>query len=183
MSVAMTVLRLGIDIPSLVKVLGRPFVLSLQAHAEAGADRKRKDGLCCRCHTGVAAITRPLHRTLDRRWVLRNGSAALERARFKGQIRGDPVGAHSSGSTQAIHAVDHCYLPCAKLVVVSRGTSIRCLHKSNRSVALARPDPRATCFNMAERRYLVVMPCQSVGMTYVVRLLALVFTRAKFGCF
>ncbi|KAF5725222.1 DNA (cytosine-5-)-methyltransferase [Fusarium mundagurra] len=34
------------------------------------------------CYTGVAAITRPLYRTVDCPWVLQKSSAALERARF-----------------------------------------------------------------------------------------------------
>ncbi|KAF5555106.1 hypothetical protein FNAPI_6235 [Fusarium napiforme] len=59
-----------------------------------------QDGLYCGCYPDVVAIASPLHRVVDRRWVLQKGSAALKRAQYKGQIRWDPVGVHSSNSTR-----------------------------------------------------------------------------------
>lgn len=96
----MTVPRLGIDIAPLSKCWeGRPFWLIkpmqwLERTGRGRTDRAANVIL-------VFAITRPLHYTVDRRWVLQKGSAALERAQFKGQIYGDPVGVYSSDSTRS----------------------------------------------------------------------------------
>lgn len=178
----MTVPRLGIDIARLLRCWkGRPFWLIKLMQWLGRTGRGRAD-----CAANVIMVLLSLQgpriapltanrycRRAGRRW-----SAIESRAKFAGTQSESPP------ATASIHPCYRSLLPPrAKFVFVLRATSITCLHKPNRSVALARPDPLATCSNMARRRYPVAMPCPSEGTTSGPRMQVLLSKPAKIGRF